>query len=243
MDAYGGNGRDEVVPAGLDCLVSRLGAGLDVRLGRAVTAVAALQGGGVRVRVAGGAAMLADRVIVTVPLGVLKAAGGRGGGGGGGGGAGHEGRGGVAFDPAPPRALQDAIARLGFGEAIKARLPTSPDPDPDPCPEPRPEPRAQEATTPARCPLTALPLPPTTHHSPLTTLHSPPTPHHPRLTTHHSPPTPHHPPLTTHPSPREVALRFPSVFWPRDAHFLGKARRSPWRYLLHTNHGHVTKHT
>ena len=172
--------------------MSGLAAGLDVRLGRAVTAVAALQGGGVRVRVAGGATMLADRVIVTVPLGVLKAA---GGGGGGGGGAGHEGRGGVAFDPAPPRALRDAIARLGFGDAIKARLATRP--------EPRPQPSSRGHH--ARCPLTALHLL-----------------------------TPHHPPLTTYPSPREVALRFPSVFWPRDAHFLGKARRSPWRHHILT---------
>ena len=178
--------------------MSGLAAGLDVRLGRAVTAVAALQGGGVRVRVAGGATMLADRVIVTVPLGVLKAA---GGGGGGGGGAGHEGRGGVAFDPAPPRALRDAIARLGFGDAIKARLATRP--------EPRPEPSSRghhARPMPADCP-------PLTHHPPLTT---------------------HHPPLTPHPSPREVALRFPSVFWPRDAHFLGKARRSPWRHHILT---------
>ena len=157
--------------------MSGLAAGLDVRLGRAVTAVAALQGGGVRVRVAGGATMLADRVIVTVPLGVLKAA---GGGGGGGGGAGHEGRGGVAFDPAPPRALRDAIARLGFGEAIKARLATRP--------EPRPEPssRGHHAhPMPADCP-------PPTHRSP-------PTPHP-------APRTPHPAPLTPHPSPLNIQI-------------------------------------
>ena len=61
---------------GLDCLVKGLSTGLEVRLRQAVTAVTALQGGGVRVLVAGGEggeggeAMHADRVIVTVPLGV-----------------------------------------------------------------------------------------------------------------------------------------------------------------------------
>ena len=91
---------------GLDCLVKGLGTGLTVRLGQAVTAITALQEGGVRVRMAGGEALHADRVIVTVPLGVLKA-------------------GGVAFEPAPPQALRDAIDRLGFGEALKVtrRLP------------------------------------------------------------------------------------------------------------------------
>ena len=107
-----------MVPVGLDCLIKGLSSGLEVRLGQAVTTITALpHGGGVRVRVAGGEALRADRVIVTVPLGVLKLgvlkAGGEGG---------HAGRGGVAFEPAPPQALREAIGRLGFGEALKVAL-------------------------------------------------------------------------------------------------------------------------
>ena len=201
-DAYGGNGRDEVVPVGLDCLVKGLSTGLTVRLGQAVTAITALQEGGVRVRVAGGEALHADRVIVTVPLGVLKAGGG-GSGGGGGGGGGHGGRGGVAFEPAPPQALRDAIDRLGFGEALKVtlRLPTSPNPDPNPN---------------SRC-RGASPLAfsrPTTHYSLLIT---------------------HYLPLTIYYLLRKVALRFPSAFWPQDAHFLGKVGGST--HHCHTHHG------
>ena len=90
------------MPSGLDCLLTGLAEGLDVRRGRAVTAVRALASGGVRIDVAGGGRLLADHAIVTAPLGVLKA-------------------GDLRFDPPPPRALRDAIARLGFGQALKAR--------------------------------------------------------------------------------------------------------------------------
>jgi len=182
---------------GLDCLVKGLSTGLEVRLRQAVTAVTALQGGGVRVLVAGGEggeggeAMHADRVIVTVPLGVLKA-----GGQGGREGRGGVARGGVAFEPAPPQALRDAIARLGFGEALKvSRCPPPPLPLP-PLPSPLP---------------TACLLPPTTHHLPRTTPFLLPTTHFLPLTTYY-----------TRDLPLKVALRFPTAFWPRDAHFLGK---------------------
>ena len=122
-----------MVPVGLDCLIKGLSSGLEVRLGQAVTTITALpHGGGVRVRVAGGEALRADRVIVTVPLGVLKLGvlkaggqggeGGEGGKGGEGGEGGDAGRGGVAFEPAPPQALREAIGRLGFGEALKVAL-------------------------------------------------------------------------------------------------------------------------
>lgn len=69
-EEFGGN--DALFPGGFDQIVMHLARGLDIRTGQAVTALAP-EGDGVRVTLAAGASLTADRVIVTVPLGVLKA--------------------------------------------------------------------------------------------------------------------------------------------------------------------------
>eukprot|EP00966_Prymnesium_polylepis_P178530 4134651-Prymnesium_polylepis.2 len=75
-DYYGGMGRDELMPGGYDCIVRGLAAGLDIRTGRSGEVRAIRWNGGrvVDVTTADGKVHTADRVIVTVPLGVLKAA-------------------------------------------------------------------------------------------------------------------------------------------------------------------------
>lgn len=86
---------DEVIfPRGYDELPHRIGAGLDVRLQTVVTRVSR-SADGVVVH-AGDAEYEASRVIVSVPLGVLKA-------------------GTIAFDPALPDAVSGPISRLGMG--------------------------------------------------------------------------------------------------------------------------------
>ncbi|MFJ2550315.1 flavin monoamine oxidase family protein [Microbacterium sp. NPDC087591] len=86
---------DEVIfPRGYDELPRRIGAGLDIRLDHTVTAVRR-DADGVTVSTAQGD-FTADRVIVTVPLGVLKA-------------------GRIAFDPALPEEVTGPIERLGMG--------------------------------------------------------------------------------------------------------------------------------
>ena len=62
---------DHLIAGGYRSLVTRLAEGLDVRLARTVTRVA-WDDAGVRVEVGDGEAFTADRVIVTVPLGVLR---------------------------------------------------------------------------------------------------------------------------------------------------------------------------
>lgn len=86
---------DEVIfPRGYDELPRRIGAGLDIRLGHTVTEVVR-SADGVTVATAHGA-FTAERVIVTVPLGVLK--------------AGH-----ITFEPALPDEVTGPIERLGMG--------------------------------------------------------------------------------------------------------------------------------
>jgi monoamine oxidase len=86
---------DEVIfPRGYDELPRRIGAGLDVRTDMPVTRVTRSTDG--VVVHAGGAEFTAERVIVTVPLGVLKA-------------------GTITFEPALPDAVAGPIARLGMG--------------------------------------------------------------------------------------------------------------------------------
>lgn len=65
-------GSDELFPQGFDQITAWLARGLDVRLGATVRAIAPAARG-VRVTLADGSALEADRVIVTVPLGVLRA--------------------------------------------------------------------------------------------------------------------------------------------------------------------------
>ncbi|QEN13230.1 flavin monoamine oxidase family protein [Mycolicibacterium sp. ELW1] len=87
-------GPDVILPGGYTQLSQYLAKGLDIRLGTEVTRIA--HGGDqVRIDTAQGT-VTADRVIVTVPLGVLKA-------------------GAIAFDPPLPDAKLGAIKRLGFG--------------------------------------------------------------------------------------------------------------------------------
>ena len=93
---------DEVIfPRGYDELPRRIGAGLDIRLEHTVTAVIRSTDG-VTVSTAHGD-FTAERVIVTVPLGVLK--------------AGH-----IAFDPALPDDVTGPIDRLGMGVFNKVFL-------------------------------------------------------------------------------------------------------------------------
>ena len=86
---------DEVIfPRGYDELPRRIGAGLDVRLNRIVTGVSRSASG--VVVTADGEEFTADRVIVTVPLGVLKT-------------------GRIAFAPPLPDEVSGPIERLGMG--------------------------------------------------------------------------------------------------------------------------------
>jgi monoamine oxidase len=86
---------DEVIfPRGYDELPHRIGAELDIRLGTTVTRVVR-SSDGVVVH-AGDTKYEADRVIVTVPLGILKADT-------------------IAFEPALPDAVAGPISRLGMG--------------------------------------------------------------------------------------------------------------------------------
>ena len=57
---------------------------------------------GAELRLAGGGTLRAERVVITVPLGVLKA-------------------GDVAFEPPLPESKQNAIRSLGFGVLDKVR--------------------------------------------------------------------------------------------------------------------------
>ncbi|MGD9620305.1 MAG: flavin monoamine oxidase family protein [Mycolicibacterium sp.] len=95
------DGPDLILPGGYTQLVNHLAEGLTVRLGTEVTGIAH-DGSGVRLETSQGV-MTADRVIVTVPLGVLKA-------------------GTIAFDPPLPEAKLAAIERLGFGLLDKVVL-------------------------------------------------------------------------------------------------------------------------
>ncbi|GAA1795101.1 flavin monoamine oxidase family protein [Agromyces lapidis] len=93
---------DEVVfPGGYDALATGLARGLDVRLEQTVTAVE-WSGAGVRVTT-GSESFEARDVVVTVPLGVLKAAA-------------------IDFEPALPETVAAAIARVGMGTFNKVFL-------------------------------------------------------------------------------------------------------------------------
>jgi len=95
FDAAGGrSGQSLLLPHGLDEIPRRLAQGLDVRLKEVVIAIEHDEKH-VTVRTAK-AAFDADRVVVTLPLGVLK-------------------KRSVAFKPAIPEEKRGAIARLGMG--------------------------------------------------------------------------------------------------------------------------------
>ena len=123
-DYYGGSGRDEVMPAGYDCIIQGLARGLDIRMGRSGE-VRALRWRGdqsMEVRTADGSMHVADRVVLTAPLGVLKVGLGAAHGTGDGASPDAPPRGAIAFDPPLPPAVQRAVRRLGFGEATKIAL-------------------------------------------------------------------------------------------------------------------------
>lgn len=95
------SGHDVVFPGGYDQIVHPLAAGLDIRLEQIVTGLA-YGADGVSVTTNQGA-FSADRVIVTVPLGVLQ-------------------KGAIAFSPPLPAWKQAAIDRLGMGVLNKTYL-------------------------------------------------------------------------------------------------------------------------
>ncbi|WP_191839739.1 FAD-dependent oxidoreductase [Catellatospora chokoriensis] len=92
---------DSVLHRGYQSVVDALADGLDIRLNHVVARIEAGEGP-VRV-VTDRGAFTADKVLVTLPLGVLKS-------------------GAVAFDPPLPAAKQSAIAQLGFGTLNKIAL-------------------------------------------------------------------------------------------------------------------------
>jgi polyamine oxidase len=94
-------GPDLILPGGYAELAQHLARGLTICLGTAVARIAH-DAAGVRIETSAGP-MAADRVIVTVPLGVLKA-------------------GTIAFHPPLPRRKHQAIERLGFGLLNKVVL-------------------------------------------------------------------------------------------------------------------------
>ncbi|WP_017608497.1 flavin monoamine oxidase family protein [Nocardiopsis xinjiangensis] len=99
------SGDDVVFPDGMDQLTDHLARGLDVRLEHTVTSVSH-DGDGVRVGVEGPAGeetLTGDRVLLTLPLGVLKA-------------------GQVDFEPGLPGEKSGAIERLGNGRLEKLFL-------------------------------------------------------------------------------------------------------------------------
>ena len=95
-------GPDALFPGGYDQIVQYLAAGLDIRTGSVVAALAPF-GAGASVTLATGAQMQADHVVLTVPLGVLKAAG-------------------IAFAAPLARRRLRAIATLGMGLLNKCLL-------------------------------------------------------------------------------------------------------------------------
>ena len=95
-------GGDEIVPGGFRQLLTPLLSGFEVRTATPVTSVAH-DASGVVVTTATGEAIAADRVLVTVPLGVLQA-------------------GSIAFDPPLPDSKQQSIDRLGMGVLEKVVL-------------------------------------------------------------------------------------------------------------------------
>ncbi|OZA10459.1 MAG: amine oxidase [Rhodobacterales bacterium 17-64-5] len=70
----GFGGTDVIFPAGFDQIARHLAQGLDIRLGKRVTALAP-DAGGVSVTLDDGGRLTADHVVLTVPLGVLRAEG------------------------------------------------------------------------------------------------------------------------------------------------------------------------
>jgi monoamine oxidase len=95
------DGPDVILPGGYTQLSERLAQGLTIQQG---TEVKRISHGGPQVRIeTSRGTVTADRVLVTVPLGVLKAAA-------------------ITFDPPLPAPKRNAIARLGYGLLNKVVL-------------------------------------------------------------------------------------------------------------------------
>ena len=100
-EGEGFEGEDLLLPQGYDALVQHLATGLDIRFGATVTQIT-YDDAGVTVAARSGS-FRADRVIVTLPIGVLK-------------------WGGVVFEPPLPLAKQAAIEVLNAGVLNKVCL-------------------------------------------------------------------------------------------------------------------------
>ena len=96
------SGGDVIVPGGLGAIVEPWARGQDIRFGQAVERVS-YNRDGVRVRISQGLEMRAKKLILTVPLGILK-------------------KGKIVFDPPLPKEKLDAIGRIGFGNYQKTAL-------------------------------------------------------------------------------------------------------------------------
>ncbi|MEU4806139.1 FAD-dependent oxidoreductase [Actinosynnema sp. NPDC023587] len=94
---------DSILRDGYRSVVDALAAGLDVRLGHVVRRIGRGGAGRPALVATDGGDFEADAVLVTLPLGVLKA-------------------GSVVFDPPLPEAKRTAVARLGFGTLNKIAL-------------------------------------------------------------------------------------------------------------------------
>ena len=93
------SGGDVIVPGGLGSIVEPWARGQDIRFGQAVERVS-YDRDGVRVKTSQGLEMRARKLILTVPLGILK-------------------KGKIVFDPPLPKEKMDAIGRIGFGNYQK----------------------------------------------------------------------------------------------------------------------------
>jgi len=96
------SGGDVIVPAGLGGVVEPWARGQDIRFGQTVERVG-YDGDGVRVKTAQGLELRAKKLILTVPLGILK-------------------KGSITFDPPLPKEKMEAIGRIGFGNYQKTAL-------------------------------------------------------------------------------------------------------------------------
>lgn len=95
-------GGDAIVPGGVGALLEPWARGQDIRFGQAVVRVS-YDRDGVRVKTAQGQEWAARKLILTVPLGILK-------------------KGTMVFDPPLPKEKVEAIGRIGFGNYQKTVL-------------------------------------------------------------------------------------------------------------------------
>ena len=96
------SGGDVIVPAGLGGMVEPWARGPDIRFGQTVQRVG-YDRDGVRVKTSQGLEIRSKKLIVTVPLGILK-------------------KGTIVFDPPLPKEKTEVIGRIGFGNYQKTAL-------------------------------------------------------------------------------------------------------------------------